>query len=114
MSNPYTAVPPPSYAGPMVNWFGGQGQGAQKMQPQQAGVAPGSAPPAGGSTPPVGAPGQQPTMAQQQMQGLGGYLQKLFGNGNQPGGAAGMSGSPGPANACPPGTGWAGGWNVNG
>lgn len=89
MSNPYEVVGSPSYAGPMMNWFGNQQQqGNRQPQQQQQASAPG-APQQPQPGQPGTPPGGQPNQAQQQMQGLGGYLQKLFGGGQQQGGAPG-------------------------
>lgn len=88
-NNPYTAVPSPSYAAPLINWQGlMNSQGQRPPQGQGQGAQPGAAP-----------GGQPPSMAQQQMQGLGGRLMQMFGL-NQPQGPQGQR----PANPAQPGS----------
>lgn len=73
-ANPFLTVGAPNYAGPMMDWQ----KMAQGMMPQQVSRPP-ITPAQGPQGATAGQPGQQPNMAQQQMQGLGARLRAMFG-----------------------------------
>lgn len=118
--NSFLTVGSPSYAGPIMNWFGGAKpqQPQQQPQPQQQGASGTAMPgqPQPGQPGQVGQPGQPQQGQPQPAPGLGSWLQKVFslqGQGGQPG-QGGPQAPGGGSTPAPQPQGWAGGWDVNG